>query len=216
MKQCLMVTGGKTESLFLKMILEQEAFDYIIAVDSGADACYKTSIVPDLLIGDLDSISDEAKAYCDLHSVRVMQYPSEKDLGDSEIAILTAIEKGFQKLVILGGTGRRIDHMLTNILMLSKYCGRIECEMLDENNKLKVYHGPQNIQIQVNPDYKYISLVPFSDQVTGVNLSGFKYPLSEATLEQGSSFSISNELKLDAGRIEFSKGTLAVIRSRDE
>ena len=84
---------------------------YTICADGGYDHAKKQGIVPDILLGDLDSISERA-------DIKTLVFPTEKNETDSEIALLYAIEKGYKDIVLTGVTGTRLDHTLNNIFLL--------------------------------------------------------------------------------------------------
>ena len=76
--------------------------------------------------------------------------------------------------------------------------------------------GTLTIKKSNNKEKEFISLIPYTEKVTGITLTGFKYPLKNETLTLGISRGISNELLEEEGKIKISQGILMVIRSRDE
>ena len=61
MKRCLIMTGGKLDLAFARSFLEKETFDKIIAVDGGLKAVKELGLVPDYIVGDFDSVSNEIR-----------------------------------------------------------------------------------------------------------------------------------------------------------
>ncbi len=110
----------------------------------------------------------------------------------------------------------RLDHTLTNIHLLSKAESRgIRAVLIDANNEIRLVSQVSK-QLRVErKDYKYVSLIPLTDRVTGVTLEGFRYPLQDAELTFGESLGISNELIEHWGSIELKSGKLLVIQSKD-
>ena len=71
--------------------------DYVIAADAGYEYCRKNNIIPDLVLGDFDSLGAAPK------HPNVMQLPVEKDDTDTVFAIKTGLEKGYRHFYIYGG-----------------------------------------------------------------------------------------------------------------
>lgn len=115
----------------------------------------------------------------------------------------------------MGALGKRMDHALSNIHILSDALeARIPCQILDDCNR--IYLVAHNITIDKNKTYgKYISLIPLTSEVAGLTLTGFKYPLNNASLTIGKSLGVSNEIIQEIASIELKKGILIVIESRD-
>ena len=87
--------------------------DYVIAADAGYEYCRKNNIIPDLVLGDFDSLGAAPK------HPNVMQLPVEKDDTDTVFAIKTGLEKGYRHFYIYGGLGgKRSDHTIANLQSL--------------------------------------------------------------------------------------------------
>jgi len=114
---------------------------------------------------------------------------------------------------MLGATGTRIDHSLANIelLVLAQQAG-VNAFIIDANNRITLANGRTTIQ---KSNFEHVSLLPLSSKVLGVTLTGFKYPLHQATLSMGQSIGISNILLADEGTIEHTSGKLLVIESKE-
>ncbi|MDO5707715.1 MAG: thiamine diphosphokinase [Andreesenia angusta] len=212
MKRAIVVSGGNS----YKDIIEKYIEDYyIVAVDSGMNILDEMKISPDLLVGDFDSIDKSIGTdIIENKSIEIVKRPVEKDETDTEIAIDILLEKGFKEIVLLGATGTRIDHTLANINLLSKIknnnaFGRI----IDANNIIEI--GSDNIVIQREYDYKYLSLLPFGGKVKGISLKGFKYNAESLDMDDDSVIGISNEIISDRAEISIKKGKLLIIKSRD-
>jgi thiamine pyrophosphokinase len=116
---------------------------------------------------------------------------------------------------IAGGTGSRLDHVLANInlLLLPMQLGIKAC-ILDSNNR--IYLSDKSFTIDRSSQYgRFVSLLPFTPEVTGLSLKGFKYPLNKITMTAGSSLGISNEIIEDKAYVEFISGILITAETRD-
>ncbi len=127
----------------------------------------------------------------------------------------TAIEKGTRVIHLLGATGSRVDHMIGNIHLLGAAMKQgVECFMVDKHNRMRMIES--GIVLKQQEQYgNYVSLFPFTPQVRGLTLTGFKYPLDHYPLECYHSLGVSNEIVEEKAVISFETGVLLVIESRD-
>ena len=199
----LIVSGGEVKEGFLTWIVKNGGFDVILAADAGMEALYRDHILPDIIVGDFDSVNPDTLEYFhDKEQIEVCMLNPEKDDTDTEYAIREAIRRGAMEIVVIGATGTRIDHVLGNI------------SLLDEHNRIRMINQP--LTIRKEEQYgKYVSLIPFSEKVCGVTLRGLKYPLTDYTMGGFNSLGISNEIVSDEATISFSSGELIVIESKD-
>lgn len=144
-----------------------------------------------------------------------MHAESGKDDTDTEYAIREAIRRGAMEIVVIGATGTRIDHVLGNISLLGIGLEeQIKISLVDEHNRIRMINQPLTIR-KAEQYGKYVSLIPFSEKVSGVTLRGLKYPLTDYTMGGFNSLGISNEIVSDEATISFSSGELIVIESKD-
>lgn len=212
----LIVSGGETTDDFVEEVIKNGGFDVILAADSGMDFLYRTRILPDIIVGDFDSVSPKVLDYFREHEyIDICALNQEKDDTDTEFAIREAIRRGAKEITIIGGTGTRIDHVLGNISLLGIGLEEgISIELLDAHNRIRMID--HSVVLKKAEQYgKYISLVPYSEKVTGVTLRGLKYPLTDHTLGGFNSLGISNEIVEQEATIELASGKLLVIESRD-
>jgi len=209
----LIVTGGKVDLQLINEI-NCNQFSFIIAVDSGANSLYEANIIPNTLLGDFDSINSEILEYYKSKQVDIMNFPSHKDKTDTEIALDYVMELGTTELYILGGFGTRMDHTLSNLFIIEKYTEKINCKLIDLHNLVQFIKGPQKLTFDKSK-YKYVSIIPLSNEITGVTTYGLKYPLNQATLKRTDSIGISNEIIKDKGAFSISEGKALIIQSKD-
>ena len=191
----------------------------LIAADRGLEHLLKYKRMPDLCIGDFDSVSDPTAAVIkdweQSGEVEVIRLNPVKDDTDTEAALRLALERTEGDVAVFGGNGRRIDHLLANIhiLRIALQRGR-QAFLMDAYNRIRLIGQPCSLK-RAEQYGKYVSLFPFGGKVSGLTLEGFKYPLERAELFIGSSLGTSNELVADVGHIDFSAGELVVVESRD-
>lgn len=212
----LIVTGGNINKDFLLRTIDEVKFDTIIAVDNGLKILNEVGINPNHVVGDFDTVEGKIlNLYKNDKSIKIHQFNPIKDNTDTDIAIRLAVDLISDEIIILGGIGTRIDHVLGNINVL-KYAmdNNIRCKIADENNEIELINKT-TILNKKDITRKYISLIPLTEKVENVNLKGFKYELENGTLTIGSSLGISNEIIEEEAKIEFNNGILIMINSKD-
>lgn len=216
MKKGLIVTGGSIEWGFAGDFLKGRSFDGVIAVDGGLEAVKRLGVRPDYVVGDFDTVRKETLGeYESMAGVVIERHQAEKNETDTELAIRLAMERGFQELVILGGTGGRLDHLIANVQLLYGCLTRgVAACMVDEKNRLYLLNRGRSFQKRELWG-KYISFLPLTSEVRKITLTGFLYPLKERDIPMGMSLCISNELEAETGTIEFTEGVLICVESHD-
>lgn len=215
-KRALIVTGGTVSQSQLSNVLEQETYDLVIAVDNGLLALHQAGRQPDIIVGDFDTVDPALiQWYQNKPGVAVRQFCPEKDATDTEIAIELVIEAGVQEVILIGALGTRIDHSIANIMLLLPLLKKqIQGKILDEHNL--IYMTQQPVYLRREECFgTYVSLLPITEQVTGITLVGMKYPLNHAVLNQGSSLGISNEIVCAQAQILLEEGILLIIEAKD-
>ena len=214
----VIISGGSIERDFALSFLENETFEQFIAVDNGLRFCYDNQIKPTWIVGDFDTAAPELVEYYQTQTdIPIRRFNPVKDSTDSQIAIELALELGSSEITLLGGTGTRMDHVLGNIqsLMLAKKKG-VSCVILDEYNRIQLIDG--ETRLKKSEQYgKYVSLLPLTTEVTGVDLTGFKFNLTGHTFTSTGSagLGVSNEIIEDTAEIRVKSGIFVLIESRD-
>jgi thiamine pyrophosphokinase len=169
--------------------------------------------VPDLLVGDFDSIDKDVFDYFKKSNCTIDVYPTEKDFTDTEIAVKKALSMKPSEIVFLGCTGSRVDHLLGNIGML-KIClqNGVNAYIKDENNNIRLINAPISLKDTVG---QIFSLQAYGDEIIGLTIEGAKYPLVKYNLKIGESITISNEFVRNNVTLKFESGTLMIILSSD-
>ena len=208
-------TGGKLAVGSMDELgLHLSQNDLIIAADSGYNNASRLGVRPGLLLGDLDSIDRGALAPDELEHIEKIIVPAIKDDTDTQLAVDTALERGADEIIIIGGLGGRLDHTLSTVFLLEYIKDKgARGVITDGRNRVRIMESGEELTIKRG--YKYLSLVGLTDTCEGVSISGVFYPLKDAVLERKYAFAVSNEITADAAEISLSKGILLVIESRD-
>ncbi|MFQ5794404.1 MAG: thiamine diphosphokinase [Candidatus Bipolaricaulia bacterium] len=186
--------------------------DFIVGVNGGADFLRQIGVIPQLIVGDLDSIDPETIQSFEAHGVEIARYPTEKDQVDTEIAIEQLLQRNLSEVVLFGAIGDRFDHTLANIDLLKLPLERgLPARIVNLRNEIRLVDRFTRISGEIGD---LVSLLPFTDRVVGITLTGFKYPLEESELERGNTLGISNELVRRTATIDVKQGVLLVVRIR--
>lgn len=220
MKCVLIVTGGYIDYEWGKEYINNNEIVFTIAADKGLEAVEELGVIPDYVLGDYDSVNpmllDKYKK-----DTRVKAYPSEKDYTDTHLALKYAIAYIKNKcadkkinICVLGATGSRLDHTMTNVYILNEAIDNgIDAYIADKNNK--IYIKTASFCIDREEQYgRYVSFVPLTENVV-ISLEGMKYGLDRYELKQGESICQSNEVKLEKAFVTIHSGKVVVFESMD-
>ena len=238
----IIVSGGDIQSdfalYFLKKNIEKAGRENIrlIAADRGLEFFLDYLILPDVVIGDFDSLSEDGKNFLEMQNedipyggmlewklqkgegkvVEVVRLRPEKDDSDTQSAMNYAIQNGAKEIVILGVTGNRVDHLMANFgLLILAQKQDTEVALADRYNYMKLI--PSGTILKNAEQFgKYVSFFPLGGDVTGLTLEGFKYPLDKYHLTTADSgLTVSNEISEEYAKVTYESGTLLMIMSRD-
>lgn len=176
--------------------------DYRICADGGARHLIAMNLIPDLLVGDLDSIDEASLQWMREKGVRIERFPVEKDWTDSELAFEAALavpREGDVEIWMIGAVGDRVDHMLANLGLASRHTGEgVRVWLTDGRFYMVCLKGPAALRIDLDElglDDPVISVVPSPGfPLIGVTLYGFSYPLRDEQIDVGSSRGVSNRV----------------------
>lgn len=186
---------------FYLNFLAEEPGDFYCA-DGGANLMEELGIMPKEIWGDLDSVSPELLEKYRKNDIIINKFPKDKDFTDGELILQYLSKKNYDKIVVIGALGGRRDHELSNINLLFLFDNLF---LITEKERMFCIEKRATME---NVKGKTISFIPFSEKVTGITLKGFKYPLNNYTLKQGSSICMSNVALEDNCSIEFVDGKL--------
>ena len=193
--------------------MEDIDVEYVICADGGLEKAENLNLVPNIIIGDLDSVNSSVlKKYTDMN-IEIVKYPREKNYTDMELAIEYALEKNYKDIVLIGAVGSRLDHTMANMLLIEKYYNKgINIKIIDNNNKIQIVTNKMEI---LNKRNYYVSLVPITEILEGITLEGFKFPLNNINVNRGSTLCISNQITGEKGIITINKGKALAFISKD-
>src|SRR3989338_700235 len=212
MKNChvVIVGNGNITENFLK---RENSADFVISVVRATLYLIDRGVIPDIAIGDFDSVSLSELEIIKKKAKKTIIYKREKDETDLDLAVMYSIVLSQVEVTIIGATGKRLDHELANIYLLKKYLDKdINAHIIDANNKITLID--KKTIIHKDKKYNYLSLISYTDHAV-VSISGCRYNISKKTLLKGSSLGVSNEIIDGAAQIDVHRGILIMIQSRD-
>ena len=175
---CLVGGAGISDSAFL---LAQQVCQVFVAVDSGADALLTRGVVPERVIGDLDSLSDKARA---AFADRLTKIP-EQSTTDFEKA-LTRVAAPC--VVAMGFTGGRIDHALAVLNCLARYADRAVVLLDDHDASFVAPVGRTVVQLERGTRLSVMAL----GRADAVTLTGVVWPFADQMMKPDGFISPSN------------------------
>jgi thiamine pyrophosphokinase len=206
MKGCIIIANGKvprkTDLIFFMSI----GYTTLICADGGANSVYKLGMVPDIIIGDLDSIEPDVKKYYSTKT-KIVKYSRQNDT-DVEKCIKYAVKNKYEKCILLGATGDRLDHTICNLGILLKFQKQINISMMHENSYLQILKGSNVINTIKG---ETISIYGF-DKKTRIRSSGLKYSLKNISLPFGERESTSNMAVKNKVEIKITGGNVFLVR----
>ncbi len=215
-RKILIVSGGSISDDFAKEWIGQYQPDFTIVADSGMEFMRRAGLLPDMIIGDFDSVkADTLDFFKEQQGIAFKELNPVKDDTDTEFAIRQAIGLGAKEITVLGATGSRLDHVLGNVALLGiGLQEQVSVQLVDANNRIRMIN--KSLCLTKEEQFgNFVSLLPYSGEVKHVTLKGFKYPLEDYTMGSFSSLGISNEIVEEKAEILFEEGILLVIEARD-
>jgi len=206
----IIFANGALSTPFLKEI---QINDYIIGVDRAAYWLIEHGIIPDVAIGDFDSVTKQEFTKIKSSIKHLLVFPAKKNETDLALAIAHAITKHPSEIHIYGSLGTRLDHSLVSIQMLEALSKQgIRAAIYDAKNMITVVDS--QLSILKHSNFRYFSILPVTTTAT-ISITGCLYPVKKTVVSRGESIGISNEIIGEKADITVHSGIIYIIRSRD-
>jgi len=189
--------------------------DFIIAADGGARHCLSLGLLPKLVIGDFDSLTEAELQTLESAGAELQRHPVAKDETDLELALLKARELNPDEVIIFAALGQRWDMSVANLMLLSHpRLKALPIRIMDGSQELFLFSGGQEREIRAQPG-DTVSLIPLMGDAKGITTSGLEYPLENETLIFGATRGVSNVMSANLARMQLKEGLLLVILIKD-
>ncbi len=202
MRDCVILAGGD-----LRGTVRIPAGALLLCADCGYRHAQRLGLVPDILMGDFDSFTEQLPENCE-----ILRHPAEKDETDTMLAVYCGRDRGCTRFHIYGAFGgARLDHSIANLQMLH--------HMALQGLHGILYDGETQVTVQLAGTLRYpqkhgyLSLFSLTDVCTGLTVKGVKYPLQDAQLTNAFPLGVSNEILEDAAEITLQSGALLVMQT---
>ncbi len=212
----IVVADGDVDAVWLRALMASSGpSPRMVAADGGAAKALAAGYVPDIVVGDLDSLDSDVRIELERGGVEFLVADADKDESDTELCVLTALRGGAGRISILGALGGdRPEHSVANLLLLADpRLDGIEIEILAAGSRVTrvgTSAGPGEAQITGELG-DFVSLFPLGAGVEGITTEGLRFALRDESLSLGRTRGLSNELVAEPARVTTRRGCLLVV-----
>ena len=204
----IVITGGDPVDVAHLPPLPEGAL--VVAADSGIDRAHDLGMRVDIAVGDFDSVTAGALERAELDGATVQRHPEGKDATDLELALTAALEQAPRRIIVVGGHGGRLDHLLGNALLLASET-YAAVELVAQMGPARVTVVRRRAELRGEPG-DLTSLLAVHGAAEGVTTDGLLYPLHDESLEVGSTRGVSNELTDASATVIVRAGVLLAVQ----
>ena len=209
MRAAIFLNGAPDSEALIQAVAGRA--DLVVAADGGARYALAAGIVPDLIVGDMDSLGEEPAREIERRGAELERHPVRKDKMDGHLAVLATRERGATAAEFVCAVGGRVGAVfaLPHILLAAERLGLRSSAVADWGRMFVVETGYRIVEGAVGDSVSVFSL---TGPATGVTLEGMGYPLTNATLEPGDTLGFHNELVGGRANVSVDGGTLLVVQ----
>ena len=185
---------------------------WIIAADSGLDHALRIGMTPNLLVGDLDSVSNNALAFAQESEIESDIASTDKDLTDTEMALAHAVRLGATRVIVVSAGGGRLDHAhgLLSALFNPAWSA-VQMEAIIDSAHVHVAHGPGSVTLNATPG-DLIGLHAMNGTAFDIRTNGLRWTLDGEDLSPWVSRGVSNEFSATQATISLQRGSLMIVQ----
>ncbi len=183
--------------------------EFVVAADAGALLCLEHGRPPDLIVGDLDSLSSEISDRLRGLGISFLTAPVDKDQTDLDLSLQAVQESGMRHVTVTAAWSDRLDHTLAAIGSVAGVSDLV-VDIVDPHMAGWVLNTDTRNSLVLDPEGSTVSLLALTE-VAVVSCSGMRYPLERDTLSLLSSRGVSNTLTEDGSQIRLHSGRLLVL-----
>jgi len=218
MSKCIIISAGDFEYLDF----DKKDGDMLIACDGGFHYLNRMGMLPNLIVGDFDSLSENAEDMRALEEInmldpgRIVRLNTHKDDTDTMTAIKIGLSKGFTKFYLYGMLGgKRLDHTIANIQSLLYLKNRGATGYIMEKDSVMLVAKNEEIRFH-NGLTGMLSIFALEKDAKGVTLKGLEYEMDNGELHVDYPMGVSNEFVIDEEAvINVTDGTLLLMATFD-
>jgi thiamine pyrophosphokinase len=211
-RAAIFLNGSPDSSDLLRRVAELA--DLIVAADGGARYALEAGVVPDLVVGDMDSLGEDLAREVVKLGGFLERHPVRKDKMDGQLAVLAARERGATAADLLCAVGGTLGALFAvpQILLAAERIGLRSTVVADRGRIFVIEAGSRTVQ---GDPQDSVSIFPLSGPATGVTLESMEYPLENASLEPGDTLGFHNELIGRKASVSVEEGALLVVHETE-
>lgn len=214
MRAVIIAGGWLSEPEYARTLMQTD--DLLIAADGGADHFQALGLTPDILVGDLDSITPTTLKRLESAGVEIIRYDPHKDYTDLELALLLAQERHCNQALVLGATGSRWDQTIASLLLpASQSLQDLDIVLIDGYQEVHLLRGGSSLELEGKPGNR-VSLIPISASAGGITTQGLEYRLEAEDLVLGATRGVSNVMLAKKACIHLRQGLLLCVILRGD
>lgn len=186
--------------------------DFLIGADGGTIHIFNIGLIPNVVIGDMDSLEASTLRKLTSSNIEINLYPADKNETDLELALDYAIVEGYREILIVAALGGRIDQTLSNLSLLTGSRLKSLVTHIDDGVE-EIFFCRDQVQVRGRRG-DIVSLIPWGSEVTGVVTENLKWPLRDETLYPYKTRGTSNEMLTEEASIKINSGLLLIVHRR--
>ena len=211
MRAAIFLNGAPDSKRLLQAVAGHA--DFVVAADGGARYALAAGIIPDLIVGDMDSLGEDLAREMEASGAELERHPVRKDKMDGHLAVYAARERGATAAEFVCAAGGKVGAVFAvpHILLAAERQGLRSSVVADWGTMFVVEAGSRAVEGSVDDS---VSVFPLDGPATGVTLVGMAYPLTDETLEPGDTLGFHNELVGTEAKVSVEDGTLLVVQEQ--
>ncbi len=166
-----------------------ESSRHVVALDGATERLIALRIWPDVILGDLDSISTSTLKQATRRNIKIVRI-SGQETADLEKGLRFCQRRGWKRIIVSGFIGPRLDHSVNALGVFAKF-SKLELTLITSQSIGRVVQGRRVLTCSMQPGLR-VSIMPLPE-ARGVTLTGVKWPLNNRTLKLSGKVSLSNE-----------------------
>ena len=210
MSVLIFANGEMSDVAWVRPFLQQAS--HIIAADGGTRHLFQLGVLPDVVIGDMYPLSDEAWTWREEGGAELIRYQTAKDETDLELALLYARQFD-EEILLFGALGGRLDQMLANVLLLV-HPALADCLVTVVERYERAWLVTRQTEFGGEPG-DTVSLIPLAGDVVVKRTTGLRWPLLDSVLSFGLARGVSNVMTAVSASVEVASGKLLCIHTLD-
>jgi thiamine pyrophosphokinase len=212
-RAAIFLNGSPDSGRLIQAVIERA--DLIVAADGGARYALGAGVVPDLVVGDMDSLGEDLAREVEGRGASLERHPASKDKMDGHLAVLAAGRRGATGADFLCAAGGKPGAVFAvpHILLTAERSGLRSTVVADWGRMFVVEARARIVEGTARDS---ISVFPLAGPATGVTLEGMLYPLENASLQPGDTLGFHNELIGGEATVSVESGALLVVHETGE